>query len=354
VQVEINELSYAPTIFLRNAEMQALEHLSNAEKDNIIPISLIKPWANSAQLIGGIKRINKAFPDRKYILDIDRYYRRSSDRPAWHQFLSMSVPDHDFANWRAFVGEIENAIPCIQIFGATVGQINSQIGWADQLQKTFAIRIENAFPCDRTAVLSALSAINHSNYVVVLDAGWSRDVLGLEMWVSGWIDAITALHEDTKIVVSASSFPDSFKVYGEYGEEALQERPLFTSLGRRHNAARLIYGDWCSSRPHGNDGGGPGYPRIDVPLPSRWAFFRASEIDGNFQPLALEATRSPIWDNNLNVWGKYFINNTARGDGYVINSAQQAAAARINIHLNQQISQGLQAPIGDVPEDYAD
>jgi hypothetical protein len=334
--------------------MQALEHLSNSEKDNIVPLILLKPWGNSAQLSRGIKRVEKAFPGRRFILDIDRYYTRASERPAWSQFLGVSSPTDNFSCWRQFVEQFDNCIPCIQVFGATGIEINNQVFWADELQRGFALRIENRFPCDRTAVLQSIRSINHSNYVVVLDAGWSRDILSMELWISTWIGELVALHPDIKIVVCGSSFTDTFTSYGQYGEELVQERPLFGSLVRRHNAARLIYGDWGSSRPHGSDGGGPGYPRIDLPLSNRWAFFRSHAIDGNFRPIAAQATNSPLWDKDLNVWGKYFINNTANGIGYVINSSQQAAAARINIHLNQQISQGIGVQVGNVPEDFID
>lgn len=354
MQVSINDLTYVPTIFLRNAEMQALEHLSNAEKDGILPLVLLKPWANSAQLSGSVKRIQKAYPDRQFLLDVDRYYTKASERPAWSQFLSLQSSANNFAAWREFVQAVELAIPCIQLVGASTADIQAQINWANSLNRPFALRIENRFPCNIEAVLQAFEAIDHSNYVVIIDAGWSRDIISLQLWASSWIDALLDHHADVKIVLSGSSFPNEFMNYGQYGEEPLQERPFFNGLRTLHNAARLIYGDWASSRPHGPDSGGPGYPRIDLPLSNRWVFFRADAINGNFQPLAEQATQSPLWDANLNIWGKYFINNTATSSGYMINSAQQAAAARINIHMSEQITAGTGTPIGDVPEDFID
>gem|GEM_PF-1313040 len=354
MQVEINELTYVPTLFLRSAEMQALEHLSNAEKDAVIPLVLLKPWANSQSLDGGIKRIEKAYPSRRYMLDIDRYYTRSSERASWSQYLRTQSSDGDFKYWRDFVGNFENIIPAIQHVGATETQIQKQIEWTDEIGRPFFFRIENNHPGNRHAVLDAIRNIAHSNYLVVIDVGWSRDILSLEMWASSWIEALLELHRDLRVVISGSSFPADFMAYGRQGEEALQERPLFNSLARRHNAARLVYGAWASSRPQGAEGGGPGYPGVALPLPTKWVFFRGSAIGGSFQPLAQEAVNSGIWDNNLSVWGKYFINNTANDAGYVINSAQQATAARINIHMNEQISRGNTSVISDVPEDYVD
>ena len=354
MQVSLNDLKYVPTLFLRNAEMQAVEHLSNAEKDAIIPLVLVKPWGNSAQLVGSVKRITKAYPDRYFILDVDRYYGKASARPAWAQFLALKAPDNSFAAWREFISETVNAIPCIQLNGADAEAIISQIEWAQSIGRPFCLRIESSFPCLTNEVLKAFSHIDHTNYLVVLDAGWSRDVLSQQLWASGWINSLVNLHSDVKIVVSASSFPNEFMSYGQYGEEPLQERPFYNALQVLHNEARLIYGDWASSRPHGPDSGGPGYPRVDLPLSDRWVFFRGSAIDGNFKPLAQLAVANALWDDNLNVWGKYFINNTASGIGYAINSAQQAAAARINIHMNEQIASGTQEPIGDVPEDFID
>lgn len=354
MQIGINDLKYVPTLYLRNAEMQALEHLSNAEKDQLIPIVPIKPWANSGRLISSLARIEKAYPDRNYIIDIDRYYVKASERPAWAEFLQLRSSADSFAAWRAFADQAERAIPCIQIFNATTQDIKNQITWAENSNKTFALRIEQRFPVNQNSFLECFSEIQHSNYVIILDAGWSRDVISSQVWASSWISSLVALHDDAKIVVSASSFPDQFMDYGQFGTEDVQERPFFDGLRGTHNAARLIYGDWASSRPHGNGSGGPGYPRIDLPVQNSWIFFRAANVGGDFQPLADQARNSSYWDGNLNNWGKYFIDNTASGIGYTINSAQQAAAARINIHLNQQIVQGIGSPIGDVPEDFVD
>ncbi|WP_084620248.1 beta family protein [Devosia chinhatensis] len=354
MQVSINDLKYVPTVFLRTAEMQALEQLSNAEKDSIIPLIPIKPWANSNHLVNSLRRVERALPNRRFFIDIDRYYLRASERPAWSEFQALRSSTDNFLNWRNFADESEFAIPCIQIFGSQADVIGAQIAWADQNNKPFALRIEQRFPCDRAAVLAAFGSIEHSNYIIVLDAGWSRDVLSSQLWASGWITALNNLHNDAKIVVSASSFPDQFMPYGQFGTENLQERPFYNALRGTHNTARLIYGDWASSRPHGNDSGGPGYSRVDLPVANSWVFFRSDAIGGDFQPLAAQARNSAYWDGDLNNWGKYFIDNTASGTGFTINSAQQAAAARINIHLNQQISQGLGVAIGDVPEDYED
>lgn len=354
MQVSINDLTYVPTIFLRTAEMQALEQLSIAEKDSIIPIIPIKPWANSNHLINSLNRIERAIPNRRYFVDIDRYYLRPRERPSWGEFQEIRSPGNNFANWRNFVSQSEFTIPCIQIVGASTESITAQIAWANENNKPFGIRIEQRFPCDRAALLSAFGAIGHSNYVVILDAGWSRDLISQQVWASGWISSLNNLHHDAKIVVSASSFPDQFMAYGQFGTENLQERPFFNALRGKHNNARLIYGDWASSRPHGNDSGGPGYPRVDLPVANSWIFFRSDSIGGDFQPLAVQARNSAYWDGDLNNWGKYFIENTATGIGYSINSAQQAAAARINIHLNQQIAQSLGGAVGDVPEDFED
>ena len=54
------------------------------------------------------------------------------------------------------------------------------------------------------------------------------------------------------------------------------------------------------------------------------------------------------------LWGKQMIERTAYGDEGAISSPPKATAARINIHLHQQLFFGNQAGLYDTDEDWSD
>ena len=66
--------TYVPTLAVRPSEMNGLEQLPALSKDRMLPVFLLAPWASSSSLEKTVERAEKAFPNRQYILDLDRDY----------------------------------------------------------------------------------------------------------------------------------------------------------------------------------------------------------------------------------------------------------------------------------------
>jgi hypothetical protein len=70
------------------------------------------------------------------------------------------------------------------------------------------------------------------------------------------------------------------------------------------------------------------------------------------QASALIASRH--WDSRLRLWGCQMIEKTAFGDESGITSPNRATAARINIHLHQQLWFGDAEALYDTDEEWKD
>lgn len=353
MQVGIGALTYVPTIFMRPAELTALEHLSETDKDKIIPIVLLKPWGNSSTIEKAVEKIEQVYSDRSYFLECDHYYDLNKSSAAAQQFYDLVDEETNHDAWWELVGNYQNAIPSVPLRNDAAA-MKSNLARANDFGRGFLIRVRKLSGQLMPPLLEALHDIDHNEYVISLDVGWGRDILSSELWADGWIRGITAEFPDARIVVSGSSFPRSFTQYGIQGEEAALERVLFASLLRKHNLAKLIYGDWASSRSPVDSGGGVIIPRIDVPQTRSWFIFRAKDEFGNYKDTAEKSLASGRWAYDPDVWGKYVINNTAQGAGYVIDSAKKSTEVRINIHLHEQINIGLPPAGGAIEEDFID
>lgn len=353
MQVGIGELVYVPTIYMRPAELNALEHLSQSDKDKIIPIMLLKPWGNSTTIEKAVEKIENVYERRSYFLECDHYYDLDKSTLAAQQFYELLDQKNEHSAWWDLIESHPLAIPSVPLSN-NVDTLKANVNRANAFGRGFLLRVRKLSGQLQNILIQALHEIDHNEYLICLDVGWGRDILSSELWADGWITGITADFPEARIVVSGSSFPRSFSRYGVQGEEAALERVLHANLARKHNAANLVYGDWASSRSPSDSGGGVLIPRIDVPQQRRWMIYRAKDEFGNYKDTAKKAVTSGQWPYDPDVWGKYVINNTANGEGYVIDSAKKSTEVRINIHLHEQINLGT-PPVGaGIEEDFVD
>ncbi|GAA6164099.1 hypothetical protein NBRC116590_18030 [Pelagimonas sp. KU-00592-HH] len=120
-----------------------------------------------------------------------------------------------------------------------------------------------------------------------------------------------------------------------------------------NNMARLVYGDWSSSRsPSEGGGGGSIPPRIDLPTSSSWEIYRADDKVETFQGLAAEVMKSSSFPKNLDIWATYMIAKTKIGEPRGIDNLRMATAVRINMHLYNQLNFGRFDPAPDTDDDY--
>lgn len=335
--------------------MRALEELPEHEKDMVLPTVFLRPWLSSNELEKSVERIQKAFGERKFILDIDQYYTANDTlRRSSIDFLRLRASEN-YEEWLSFVGLFPNVIPSLQLSGLDASKIRHQIEIATSMDRGFLFRIGRNASVRVTDVIAAASTIEHSNYLFSVDPGWSNDLLNHMLWASGTVRSIGEVRPEVPVIVSGSSFPDTFDDVEPYGRRPVRERTLFAEVSRQNNNVNCLYGDWASVRPpiETNVPMTP-VPRIDIATREDWSFFRFRPRDGGYKKAAEEAMQSSDWNDEVNVWGTYLIRATVAGDASEITYPGSATAARINMHIHNQVN--FDDPIGflDTEDDFLD
>lgn len=354
MSVDIRGSSYVPTIFLRYSELLAVAELPDSEKEQLTPIFCLKPWATANLLERSMEKIEEVYPGRPFYLDIDPFYDKEAKRPAQQDYYELIDDGDGNQRWVDFFQRFPNASPCLQVNHANIPAIRNQIDGFTAMEKGFLVRLDHEYGANYAAVIDEVCKTDHANFGFVVDAGWSRDLLSRTIWVDGLVKHIVELRgDDIPIITTGSSFPNSFTGY-EMGEVVnVFERSLFNQLQGANNRARLIYGDWASSRSP-SEGGGGGFipPRIDLATSESWEIFRSDDDTPEFSDLALEVIGSPSYPDKLKIWATYMIEATALDDPNGITNLKKAAAVRINMHLYRQLHFANFDPNPDTDDDY--
>lgn len=335
--------------------MTALQELPEHEKDLILPTIFLRPWATSKELEKAVERIEKAFGQRSFVLDIDRFYTpTSASRQSVNDFVRMREAAN-FEEWLAFVEIFPKAIPSLRTAGVPIEGIRRQADIATEIDRGFMIRIDRDAGSNVADIAQVVSEIEHSNYLCAVDSGWSNDLLNHMLWASSVVGAVGNIRAEVPVIVSGSSFPDTFTGVEPTGRRTIKERELFAEVARQNNTVHCLYGDWASVRPP-SDESVPmtPVPRIDLATKDSWSFFRYRTNDGGYRKAAEEAIASPDWDDSLHVWGTYLVRATSEGDATEITYPGAATAARVNIHMHIQAN--FDDPVGylDTEDDFED
>jgi hypothetical protein len=320
----------------------------------MLPIIVGRPWPNANRLNRTWEKVHDALGDRPYALDLDPTRRNSgSPKEAAGEFDSLFDVSEGCVSYYDLIATLKNAIPVLRIQGGEAPALQEQLDCVNALDKGLVLRLkynEVTRPIDLASQVMQAT----DDLAVVIDAGWSPDLLGREAWATGIIQALTDLQPEVELVVCGSSFPDSFTSVGDRGTISVHERSLFDGLVRRHNAAALTYGDWGSTRPPSVDSVPMrNVPRIDLPDRRRWICFRREAAEG-YPEVAARVVDDEDWPDELEIWGTYMIRSTAEALPGSIRSAGTAAAARINIHLHRQVHFDAAQLIGEGDEPFVD
>ncbi|WP_419738578.1 beta family protein [Ruegeria sp.] len=339
--------AYVPTLAIRASEMNGLEFLPGAAKDRMAPCFLLAPWASSNSLERTITRIERAFPNRDYFLDIDRYYQITNmDSVPQQELTRLMDPADCFANWVSFVRDHERVWPCVQTRGQTEDQIRTQIEEFQNLGRPYCMRIVyDRYPYNMEEIAGAFAAGGAADFAIILEGGWTRDPLSLAVWFEGIISgSLDPINATVPVVLSCTSIPKMFSNYNAENPTAVpfSNRQLLDQVARQSNRARVIYGDWGSTRPR-EPGGFANRPldRVDYPTENAWYIARNRDDEWDFRDAALAIVGLPQWDAGLGIWGEEMIQNTTINEELGIDSAQKNVAARVNIHLHRQAFYGL-------------
>lgn len=356
----ISGSTYVPTLAIRPSEMNGLEQLPGITKDRLFPVFLLAPWATANNLIKSIERVERAYPDRPYFLDIDRYYAPgNAERPAQQQYLSLLNPSNNYENWREFVLKFPNAFPSIQLALQNTDELVRQIQFFQENGRQFCIRIEfEHYPQNLPVLVSALNSIGTADYCIILDAGWTRDALTTFGQFSGLLAGeLVSIDAGVPVVVSCTSIPLQYSNIVGVNEIPFSNHMLIEQLRQHSNRSEISYGDWGSTRPREYRGGGqPPFPRIDFPTTNSWYIARNQDENWSFEEAAQQIIRnSGVWEEDANIWGVQMIAKTANNQLFAINTPQKNVAARVNIHLHKQAFFGIEDSSGiDFDEDWED
>lgn len=349
--------SYCPTLHTRAAEISALSQLPPETKNRIFPLIVARPWQNANLLEMTWAKIYEALGNRRFALDLDLTKKNViTKRVASQEFNDLFNAANGFGAYYEQVSKLPQAIPVLRLGGVGVPQLSEQLKHVEIIDRGAVLRLEFGLvqnPSDIAVdVLKRLEDVS-----IFIDVGWSRHLLEREVWASSIIKAISDLRPEVEIVLTGSSFPDSFSSLGRRGENAIAERFLYNNLIRRHNSAVIIYGDWGSTRPPSAPIPMTPVPRIDLPTSANWISFRRDSNTPIFETyidIARRTVSDNAWPQDIEIWGTQAIKWTAQGEPGAINSPHAASAARINIHLHQQAFFGEGGAANDTDEPFTD
>lgn len=342
-------IDYVALLHTKRAEMRALQHLEKAPRDRLFPVLVVRPgdhhdmektWPIYANAIGPYR----------FGFDLDRHkFGATSAEPAKMQFESLFSEANGFQAYYERVGQTEGAIPVFRPNHNGVFQnLDDQFDRIDELDRGLILRVERNFSQNWVDVLTH-PRLQIDDTLLLVDLGWSTDVLLLEMWSSGIIQQITDFAPEAEIVALSSCFPTSFSHIDDRGVFSIDDRDLFNRLVRRHNSANIKYGDWASTRSARNDRTGMPRPRIDIASTGDWTCFRQTDGETGYIPVAARTIGDAIWNAVPSCWGKNTIQRTAMNVPGRITGTELATSVRVNIHLTVQALGGAQPPPEETP-----
>ncbi|WP_082523932.1 beta family protein [Methylobacterium sp. Leaf399] len=338
--------SYVPTLAVRPSEMNGLEFLPGAAKDRMTPCFLLAPWANSSTLERTLVRIDRAFPNRPFILDIDRDYQiTNQESEPQLQLERLKDSTGSFSNWVDFVREHDAVLPCLQTRNLSEIEIRRQIEAFQALGRPYCARIyRERFPSNFPDIVRALASSGSADFGIILEGGWVSDPLSLSAWFAGVISAsLTSIDATIPVVISCTSIPNMFTEFGGRTPSIVNfnNRTLVDQVARSTNRQRIIYGDWGSTRPRAESGfASRPLDRIDYPAENSWLIARNKDENWNFRDAALAIVASPQWNGSLGIWGEEMITNTTINQALGIDTPQKNVASRVNVHLYRQTFYG--------------
>ncbi|QTE81016.1 beta family protein [Shewanella algae] len=366
--------TYLPLLSVAPSEINALSELPEKDKDMMLPYFPLKGWLGSKKLENTPNKIGDIFKNREWIADIDYDFLRNNKilkkllvdgkypREVYEEVLKISLSNNGYENWIEYCESQAYIIPCIQL--DVISELKEQCTRFNETNKKLALRLKvnEMKHSEIVSILEIVCSTLKNQLFIIIDLGQvsNKDINKTDQIATVVNTIIEACHQKTNCYFSLSgtSFPSSFSGISE-GESSINERTIYNKVSRK-SISHLIYSDYASvsTRKAGGASRLPP-PRIDYPRKNEWKHLRkdfddvdsATKEDKHkiYSDLAKALIKKDYWDSKLLVWGTQQIEKTAAGDNYGITDAQKATAARINIHLFQQLH--YQDVIDDIDTD---
>jgi Beta protein len=328
---------YYPTICIRRAEMLAMEKLPPTEKQKMLPVVLLAPWLNSISFENTFDRISKSIGEIPIVVDLDRYYQSNSQIESRIYFRSLLQGEGATDLWIELIKQHHNYIPTVQMADRSDQCILQQINAFKELGRGTVFRFQIGAGATVSILDKHKGDIDFDNSLFIVDGGWANYNQITEAKIEGFVNFITGLSENARIVVCSSNFPNDFGDLDNMAPVEISARRFYSSIRARYGNYQIFYGDWASTKPRRYDGfGSKPLARIDFPLKDRWIIARSKDEQWDFVDAALMITRLPEWASRPLVWGTSLIEKAAKNEPGAISTGPLAIAARVNIHLFMQ------------------
>ena len=347
--IDFDAYRYFPSLRSRQWEMRGYAELLPEEKDRVAPMVVMATHGRLKSVAEVSARIEQYTEGRSHIIDLEL-----SPIYACDECTALADPTDGFEAWRTFVEGRPNVVPTALLpSNAPARDMVRQVILLEQSKGQVVLRSRSP-SSDLPTLLSILSAVDSiNNLLVVLDFGYVRSRLKACLAeAASVINSLREVDDTLRIVVLGSSYPKSVAAYSDEGMALeIEERTLHSSLG---GDAVAIYGDYASIHPEPFEPMQSRFvPRIDLALPDAWIFRRVRSDQGGFARCAQLIVDLTDWDPRfaeLN-WGAGKIAAAATGDLTQMNAPAPWIAARVNMHLWQQINY---AAGSSSAEDYDD
>jgi len=334
----MTDTTYVPIIKTSEAEMRAIENLSEKTKDAVVPLfELTRSRACKTFKRGDIFRrmahLGVAFgEERRFFLDLtgDPFSRNE-------QIELLQDNAKGYRNWVRFLAGLKETfprvVPVTQISDIGVrteadfyAGIRQQVKALDdefgQIAYRFPLFNYDSFARDLDEICSVIHA---SHITVVLDADFILRGMA-EQYAKKASDILKQLERSPfrNIVVAGTSFPQNPTEYGDSktGDIPLEECTLFDLLGGSTKAP-LVYGDYATLNPKRSpQAGGNGWiPRVDMPIRKQIFYHRSrrSEVEHRYDPAYTRAAKRVVADE------RYAKASKKIGECWGIEQIEQAA-----------------------------
>lgn len=367
--VDFTQYAYYPALQCSVEEHLAYDHLSDDDKDAIIPIFELSQRGTENNLDSGIKAIKQSAGIRPFLLDlckdlapapyVSKKMKESGEhkakieelKAAQEQYNSLLAelldPSDGFGEWRQLAAQFENCIPVIQYRDAKAEHrhILRQGAQLSRDGSDLAIRITEEAGEEIINSVAQLIAIldDDAQLLVIIDCGQGRqrqtERAKYARQIANSIGKEIDLSQlgQVEFVCMSSTFKEPGKEglfdYPGYDWDILEGASeaytmMFGDYGahfRRKRTTTYVPSDWK--------------PMVVFPLDRGWIMYRHENTkDEQGWIIASKAIKSHESYSPLKgTWGQTILDRGAKGDIEGIGLPRFWRAAKSNMHMHRQI-----------------
>lgn len=353
----MSKIAYVPVIKTADAEVRALENLSEAVINKITPVFEFTRSRKSSKIVEGdihrrVKRLAEIFKDRACFFDLTTDPNLTNS-----QIKELQSNAAGYKNWTDFLiaykRDFSKIIPTLQISDENLNsedehykRLKDQVKVLEANFDKVLYRLPLGYEFAEKDMQEICSEISADRVVCLIDAEYiPKDKASVYSTNAVLLIKQLSRFSPVKIVVAGTSFPRKPTQHGTdtEGQMPLEEKLFYQKVTKTEKD--VIYGDYATIHPFRNDqSGGNGWvPRIDMPTEDKLFYFRdrkdksEASYAGAYERVARKVKATEDYKNIRkkikNCWGLDQINSAAEGlpEGL---SPSFWISVRMNIHIS--------------------